>query len=124
MAGQRRPQRRQPAALPSCRLRGDRPADRQRGGRAPADGTTGAGVRSRVAGVLLGLAAALVAAWLPFWWWAPVGSATAFALLPLTPVVAVAALLVAVAALVLRRWAAGGVALVAAVALAVVVVAA
>jgi endonuclease/exonuclease/phosphatase (EEP) superfamily protein YafD len=79
-------------------------------------------VRSGVAGVMLGLAAALVAAWVPFWWWAPVGSATAFALLPLTPVVAVVALLVALVALVLRRRAAGGVALVAALALAVVVV--
>ncbi|GLZ44473.1 endonuclease [Actinomycetospora sp. NBRC 106375] len=79
-------------------------------------------MRSRVVGVLLGLAAAVVALWIPFWWWAPAGSPTAFALLPLTPAVAVVAAVVAVLALVLRRWGAGVVAVVAALALAAVVV--
>lgn len=79
-------------------------------------------VLGRVLGVLLWLGALVVAVWVPFWWWAPLGPPIAFALLAATPVVAGFALVVAAVALGLRRWAAGGVALVAAVLLAVIVV--
>ncbi|MDD7965041.1 endonuclease/exonuclease/phosphatase family protein [Actinomycetospora lemnae] len=77
---------------------------------------------ARLVTALLGVAAAVVAAWVPFWWWAPTGSAAAFALLALTPIVAALAVVVAVLAGVLRRWVPAVVALVAAVVLAVVVV--
>ncbi|GAA4861675.1 hypothetical protein [Actinomycetospora straminea] len=49
----------------------------------------------RLAGALLGVAAVVVAAWVPFWWWAPTGSPVAFALLALTPLVTVLAVVVA-----------------------------
>ncbi|MEJ2887004.1 endonuclease/exonuclease/phosphatase family protein [Actinomycetospora aeridis] len=76
---------------------------------------------SRLAGVLVAVPAAVVAAWVPFWWWAPVGSPVAFALLAVTPVVAAVAVVVAVAAFLLRRRAAGVVALIAALVLVAVV---
>ncbi|MFC5139202.1 endonuclease/exonuclease/phosphatase family protein [Actinomycetospora rhizophila] len=78
--------------------------------------------RSRVVGLLLGVAAALVALWVPFWWWAPVGSPLVFGLLALTPVVAAVAVVVAAVCFLARRRAVGAVALVAALALLAVVV--
>jgi endonuclease/exonuclease/phosphatase (EEP) superfamily protein YafD len=75
-----------------------------------------------VVGVLLAAAAAAVAVWVPFWWWAPVGSPLAFGLLALTPVVAVIAVVVAAVCFLARRRSAGAVALVAALALLAVVV--
>ncbi|MDD7937056.1 endonuclease/exonuclease/phosphatase family protein [Actinomycetospora lutea] len=77
---------------------------------------------SRVVGVLLTAAAVVVASWVPFWWWAPVGPPLAFGLLALTPVVAVLAVVVAAVGFLARRPAAGVVALVAAIALLAVVV--
>ncbi|MEJ2860049.1 endonuclease/exonuclease/phosphatase family protein [Actinomycetospora flava] len=79
-------------------------------------------VRSRVVSVLLALAAAAVVAWVPFWWWAPVGSPLAFGLLALTPVVSGVAVVVAAVCLLARRWVTGAVAAVAALALLAVVV--
>ncbi|GAA4941769.1 endonuclease/exonuclease/phosphatase (EEP) superfamily protein YafD [Actinomycetospora succinea] len=78
--------------------------------------------RSRVVGVLLMAAAVVVASWVPFWWWAPVGSPLAFGLLALTPVVAAVAVVVAAVCFLARRHVAGVVAGVAAVALLTVVV--
>ncbi|PVY96533.1 endonuclease/exonuclease/phosphatase family protein [Actinomycetospora cinnamomea] len=78
-------------------------------------------LRRLVSGVLW-LGAAVAALWVPFWWWAPIAPPEAFALLALTPVAAALALAVGVVALVLRRRAAGAVALVAGLVLAAVVV--
>ncbi|WP_433787642.1 endonuclease/exonuclease/phosphatase family protein [Actinomycetospora sp. CA-101289] len=75
-------------------------------------------MRRRAAGALLGLGALVAALWVPFWWWAPPWSPAAFALLALTPLAAGAALLLAVLAAVLRRWATAAVALVAGLVLA------
>ena len=75
-------------------------------------------VLRRSAGAVLGLGAAVAAAWVPFWWWAPPWSPTAFALLALTPIAAGAALVVAVLAALLRRPATVAVALVAGLVLA------
>ncbi|HWN29601.1 MAG TPA: endonuclease/exonuclease/phosphatase family protein [Actinomycetospora sp.] len=72
----------------------------------------------RLSGAVLGLGAAVAAAWVPFWWWAPPWSPTAFALLALTPLAAGAALVVAVLAALLRRPATTAVALVAGLVLA------
>jgi endonuclease/exonuclease/phosphatase (EEP) superfamily protein YafD len=72
----------------------------------------------RLAGAVLALGAVVAAAWVPFWWWAPPWSPTAFALLALTPIAAGAALVVAVLAAVLRRPATAAVALVAGLVLA------
>jgi endonuclease/exonuclease/phosphatase (EEP) superfamily protein YafD len=79
-------------------------------------------VLRRLGGGVLWLGAAAAALWVPFWWWAPVSSPVAFALLALTPVAAALALGLGVVALVLRWRAAAAVALVAGVALAAVVV--
>ena len=78
--------------------------------------------RSRVVSVLLTLAAVAVAAWVPFWWWAPVGSPLVFGLLALTPIVTGTAVLVAAVCLLARRWSAAVVAVAAALALLAVVV--
>ena len=67
----------------------------------------------RLAGAVLALGAAVAAAWVPFWWWAPPWSPTAFALLALTPIAAGAALFVALLAALLRRPTTAAVALVA-----------
>jgi endonuclease/exonuclease/phosphatase (EEP) superfamily protein YafD len=67
----------------------------------------------RLSGAVLGLGAAVAAAWVPFWWWAPPWSPTAFALLALTPIAAGAALVVAALAALTRRPATAAVALVA-----------
>lgn len=70
-------------------------------------------VLRRLSGAVLGLGALVAALWVPFWWWAPPWSPTAFALLALTPIAAGAALVVAVLAAALRRPATTAVALVA-----------
>lgn len=81
-----------------------------------------AGRRSQVIDVVLAVTALAVAAWVPFWWWAPVGPPLAFGLLALTPVVAAVAVAVTAACFLARRRLAGVVALVAALALLAVVV--
>ena len=78
-------------------------------------------ITSRFLTGVLVLGALAAAGWVVLWVVGPVGSAVAFALLSLTPVAVLGALLVAVVALGTRRWAIGGVALVAALALAAVV---
>jgi endonuclease/exonuclease/phosphatase family metal-dependent hydrolase len=70
-------------------------------------------VLRRFAGAVLGIGALVAALWVPFWWWAPTWSPTAFALLALTPLAAGAALVLAVLAAVLRRPVMAAVALVA-----------
>jgi endonuclease/exonuclease/phosphatase (EEP) superfamily protein YafD len=79
-------------------------------------------VPGRVLDVALVLGAAVVALWVPFWWWGPADSPAAFALLSVTPWVAVLAAVVAALALLRRRWTTGVVALVAAVVLGAIVV--
>ncbi len=76
---------------------------------------------SRLLGGVLVLGTVVAVGWVVLWSVGPVWSGTAFALLSLTPVAALGALLVAVTALGTRRWVVGGAALVAALVLAAVV---
>lgn len=76
---------------------------------------------SRVLGGVLVLGTVVAVGWVVMWLWAPIGSSLVFALLSLTPVATLGALLVAGVALGTRRWVVGGTALVAALALVAVV---
>lgn len=77
---------------------------------------------SRLLGGVLVLGAVVAVGWVVLWFAGPVASSLTFALLSLTPVAVLGALLVAAVALGTRRWVVGGVALVAALVLAAVVV--